>query len=377
MRNMNTHEHRIMLAAALRVAIVASLAFASGAAQAQMGSWGVARGVASAIGQVGSGLGKKLLAKDKRLDLEAERTRFFGEIEKQAASLDPDARSALLASLESQWAIAETQMLIANAQATRERKAPLIDVKRVALEAVDGALVQAEVVGVAGGLDLGGMLSGAAVRGVVEGFSDDVEQTYGSAMAPAGFGGLSVADAATDAAGTALAQGVRSAVSDTVSGLRGDSGVGAAKFKLTEDIDPLRFLDQVPGTLNARDLYRDYGFIGWRRVEHTDTLQVFAPVLPDPVTKAVLFVTSATEGEVISAVRVLKTTAASFGGLVEQLTARENAPPSYASSGTQLRALWPSGVFVAADAKQVTLGWSQQAAHAATAAVEGVVSTGE
>jgi hypothetical protein len=369
MPNVTTQEIRITLAPALQWAIVAGLALASATAHAQMSGLGVARGVASAVGQIGSGLGKKLLAKDKRVDLEAERARFFGEIEAEAASLDPEARSALLASLESQWAMAETQMLIANAQADRERKAPLIDVKRVALDAVDGALVHAEVVGVAGGLDLGGILSGAAVRGVVEGFSDDGERSYGSATSPTGLSGLSVADAATDVAGAALADGVRGAVSDAVGGLRSDSGAAGTRFKLTEDIDPLRFLDQAPVSLDAAALYRQYGYIGWRRVERTETLQVFAPVLPDPVTKAVVIITHAESGAVISAVRVLKTTAASFGALVEQLTEREKAPPRYASSSNQLRALWPSGVFVAADARQVTLGWSQQAAHSAAAAV--------
>lgn len=330
-----------------------------------MGSWGVARGVTSTIGQVGSGLGKRLFAKDKRVDLEAERSRFFGEIEAQAASLDPAARSALLSSLESQWSTLEAGLLMSNAQATQELKKPLIDVKRVALDVAEGALVQAQVVGVAGGLDLDGMLSGAAVQGVIEGFAGD--DISGTVFVPgAGPKGTSVADAATGAAGAVLAQGVQDTTAKAVNGMRGNGEGQIVRFKLSDDTNPARFLGLHPETLNARDLYREFGFIGWKRFQHTETLQVYVPVIPDPATKAELFVIDASSGQVLSAFRILKTTAASFGPLVDQLTTQERSSPRYASGGSELRAVWDSGVFLTADSQQVGLGWSRQASQTAT-----------
>lgn len=352
--------------AALGVGLLALLAFTSTSALAELGSWGVAQGVGSVIKQAGGALGKRMFAKNKLVDIEEERSKFFGSIDAQSAGMDPAARESLLKTMELQWANAEMAILMANAQAVRDQKAPVLDLKQVALDVAEGTLIQAQMVGIAGGLGVSDMLGSAAIQGVIAGVDGDqgASAPVWSSSMPIPVGAApSIGDAATTAAGSVAATGVQDAVAGAVGGAMAPRPSVKGTVELTDDLDPSKFLGRAPAELNAADLYRENGFIGWKRIEQKEAAQIYAPVMPDKVIKAAVYGSDATSGRVVSAFRVLNASVTSFGPLVTQISEREKQTPKYASGGTALRAVWPSGTFLTADGNQVYLGWSEQAAQ--------------
>ena len=342
--------------------VAATLCLTSHAASAQLGSIRTANGVTSAISSVGSGLGKKLFAKDKRVDIEAEREKFFGNIDAQTAGMDPAQRQQLMGKMEQQWASIESSLLIANMQATREKNAPLLNVKQLALDVAEATVLDSQIGAITGGSTE--ILSASAIQGVVEGLGGDTSPTptVWSMGTPMGIGGMSVGDVASSAASSTVAGGVQEVTAELVKKMTTQSeSASYAKIELGDEIDPLEFLGKHPSAILPKDLYREIGFIGWKRVELNDATEIYAPVIGDKLIRASVYQTDLASGRIVSAFRVLNGTALSFGPLVDQISAKHKLTARYASSGDSLRAVWPNGVFLTADTKQMYLGWSEQA----------------
>ena len=346
-------------------AVGVAVTFIGYPASAQLGNVGIANGVTSAISQVSSGLGKKFLSKDKRVDLQAERDKFFGALDAQAAGLDPDSRQRLMATMEAQWTNIETSLLLSNAQAAAQKKAPMFNLKQLALDVGAGMVVDAQIGGITGGAT--DVLGASAMQGVLEGLGGEStgDPVVWTAGVPVGMGGMSVSDAVAGATASAAAGTVKDSVAGIVGGATSAPAQPTASIKWTDDIDPTKFLGKHPSELVANDLYRENGFIGWKRVETSGESQIYAPVLGDKQVKAAVFKADPASGRVVSAFRVLGASAISFGPLVEQISEKYKLPSRYASSGDSLRAVWPNGVFLTADSKQLYLGWSQQAGEIA------------
>jgi hypothetical protein len=215
------------------------------------------------------------------------------------------------------------------------------------------------------------MLGSAAIQGVIDGVDGDSGSSapvWSSSMPIPVGAAPSIGDAATTAVGSVAATGVQDAVAGAVGGALSPGQSVKGSIELTDDLDPSKFLGKTPAELKSADLYRENGFIGWKRIEQKDAAQVYAPVMPDKVIKAAVYGSDPTSGRVVSAFRVLNASVTSFGPLVTQVTEREKQNPKYASGGTALRAVWPSGTFLTADGNQVYLGWSEQAAQMFSAA---------
>lgn len=340
---------------------------------------GILNGVTSVLNQATGKLGNKLTGGEQAKDIQAERDKFFATSDAQLAGLDPAARQQAQATLLKSWSFAENAMLLSNAQAKRAKDAPLVDFKQVARDAAGGLGVQVGMASVFGGAGLGDIVKSAAMDGVVSGVGGG-ESNSGVAVAqrrisPLGTG-MSLEGAVTAGASTAVAKTVSSSVSSGVGGLLGRLTGGAGDFQASDEVHPLQFLGKHPSALSAKDLYRENGFLGWKRIDASAELgaEAYAPITGDGPAKAAVFNFDKGTGLVTAAFRVLSVEPAKFNAVVESYAKLLGAEPRYASTGAVLRAVWESGAFVSSDATKVNVGWSTLVPQAYAAAPPAVAA---
>jgi hypothetical protein len=326
---------------------------------------GILSGVTSVVNQVGSKVGSSL-SSAKPQDIEAERDRFFGTLDKQLAGVDPVSRQQLKETASAQWSTAEHALLIQNAQLQKQKDGPLVDFGKVARDAAGGASSQLGMNSMFGGAGIGEVVGGSALEGLVAGVADTTPVNGRAMRANVLATGMGPANPAALATGVsaAVTSGVGATVGTTVGNMaRQVMGAGQAAYAFPAAADPRSFLGQEPGRLAARDLYREHGFIGWKLVEGTPAggAAAFAPVLGDDHVKLAVYTVDKQSGAVNAAFRVLKVPASDFTKVVEGLETYLKKKATYASSGHTLRAVWEDGSFVTADATRVCVGWSMLA----------------
>jgi len=325
---------------------------------------GVFQGAMSVLNQATGKLGSKLTGADKPTDLEAERTKFYGAIETQSAGLDANSKQVLRSQLDNQWANIENTMLMRNAQLQHDKSAPLIDLKKVATDTMGGMAVQMNINSVIGGSGMTELMQGAAMNGIIDGVNG--RQTTTPTYTRATYNETNtLSNAVTSGATTAAGNAVGSVVSNTVSGAVGQlsgqvSGSGSDGYEITEANDPSVFFGKSPTEFQAKDLYRENGFLGYKHLSGATTkgTEAYAPVAGDDLVKAAVFNYDPTTGKMNAAFRVLKATQVDFMKIVAAVSKKEQAQPRFASQGSVLRAVWENGVFVAADPTKVSAGWS-------------------
>lgn len=365
----------------IRILGLAAALFASSAAQAQF--LGIFNGVTSAFTQVTGKLGNKITGGEKAKDIQAERDKFFSTAEAQMAGLDPAARQQLQATMAKSWSMAENSLLLANAQAQRAKDAPLIDLKQVARDTVGGLGAQVGMNSVFGGAGLGDVLKTATMDGVINGMGGQSSAGVATASRSGNYAAINgslegaVTGGVQAGANAAVAQGVTSSVSTGVSGLLGKlTGRGNSTFEASDATNPLSFLGKHPSELVGKDLYRENGFLGWKRIDASADLgaEAYAPITGDGPAKAAVFNYDKTTGSVTAAFRVLNADPGQFTNVVEAIAKQLGAAPRYASTGSVMRAVWESGAFVAADSAKVSAGWSAIVPQAYAAAGSAVAS---
>ena len=313
-------------AIATTFAAAAVLALTPAVAQAQF--LGVFNGVSNVIGQVTSKATSSLLA-GKGEDLQEAHDKFFGQIDAQTAGMDAAAKANHRKLIEQQWPSMEQALLISNAQLQKKKEAPLLDIGEAANAAVGGAVSQA-------GLN-------AAIS------------------APfAGTGGSILSGAMGDIMNTARTAS-SALVSKIVDG-NSPSAPSDLNFKPGKELHPLQFLGSHPSTLNVDELYRENGFLGWKRMEQSNDAAAFAHILGEGQAQYAVYKHDAQTRAMTSAFRVLKVSPAAFSAAVTEFADMLDAQPRYASQGSMLRAVWASGAFVTADSEKISVGWSQMAA---------------
>lgn len=323
---------------------------------------GLLNGVMNVANQATSKVGDSLLGADKPVDLEAERNKFMKAIEAQTAGLDKDAKARVLAG----WNLAEQGFLMRNAQIQRKASGPLIDWKEAAREAAGGVMVDRGMAGIfAGGDGLGSVLSGAAMDGILAGATGSPavpSQSARQAQMPLGMGG---AAGIVEAGKAGVQNGIAGSVAGTLSGFTSKAmaqiGIGKEPYALTDAVHPERFFGKHPSSLSKRDLYRENGFICWKRIDANATAEAYGPVAGDDAASAAVFNFDPKSESVVAAFRILAARPEDFNRVVEGVSASLGKSPRYASQGSVMRAVYDSGAFVTADAAKVTLGWSQVA----------------
>jgi hypothetical protein len=353
---------------------------------------GIFQAGTSVFVQATSKLGAQLTGQNKPQNLEAEREKFFASAQGQFAGMDPATRKQLTALMEKQWSTAEDAILMRNGQAARGEAAPVVDFGKVARDALGGFAVDT---GIAAGVTpsgLGGVVQSATLAGLVSGTGSQatgvtpVMAVSGqSALAMSGgFSGAVMTDiagsgrSAVATAGTAaMTSGVSSFVAAQVSRGMESFGFGVGgtdAFVLSPTTDPTAFFGKRPGELSARDLYRENGNLGYKRVEFLPEsgTEAYVPLGGDPAIKAIVYQYDASSGTLRAAFRILKLKPLDFKRVVDGVAQKLGAQPRYSGTESMMRALWADGTFVTADAAQVTAGWSalvpQVYANAAVAA---------
>ncbi|MDR5798987.1 hypothetical protein [Caballeronia sp. LZ001] len=345
----------------LTLATGAAMLVSSAPAHAQF--MGVFQAAMSVVNQATGKLGSKIMGADKPSDLEAERAKFFNAVETQTTGMDKASKAAFQAQLNNQWGSMENALLMRNAQLQHEKSAPLIDLKKVAQDAMGGMAVQMNISSITGGAGgIGDLMQGAAMNGIVSGVNGQPQGAnqyarpvyHNGTMADAVTGGL------TNGAGTAVSGAVSGAVKsavDNVGGVFGNSTSG--DYEITEGNDPAVFFGKAPAELSAKDLYRENGNLGWKRLDGSVAgAEAYAPIAGDEVAKAAVFNFDPATGQLKAAFRVLKATQVDFKKVVDAVSKKYQAQPRFASQGSVLRAVWENGMFVAADSTKVSAGWS-------------------
>lgn len=303
----------------------ALLALTPTLAQAQF--MGMLNGVSNAIGQVTSKATSHLLAGQGE-DLQAAYDKFFGALDEQTEGMDAAAKRSHRQLVEQQWPSMELALLTKNAELQRKKSAPLLDLGEAANAAASGAVnqagMQATIASASSGTG-GGILAGAM---------GDIMQTAKGATA-------SLIGKMTD---------------------KGPSLPTDLNFRPGKELHPLEFFGRHPASLSPDELYRENGFLGWKRIEHGEDASAYAPVLGDGAAQYAVFKHDVPTGEMVSAFRVLKVSPAAFSAAVSEFSAMIGAQPLYASQGSVLRAIWENGAFVTADGQKMSVGWSQNAA---------------
>ncbi|ABM96939.1 hypothetical protein Mpe_B0161 (plasmid) [Methylibium petroleiphilum PM1] len=361
-----------------RFAAVAAVALAafSPASHAQL--LGIFNGVTSMVNQATGKIGNKLTGGESAKDLQAERDKFFAQFEQQSAGMDPAAKVQLRGTMEKSWGMAENALLMSNAQAQAAKDAPLVDFKKVAADSMGGFATQVGMNSVFGGAGLGDVLSSATMDGVINGMggqSGSAQAMASRAGSPGLLGtadvGSAVSSGVTAGATRAAAGTVTNSVSSAVGGFMGKLGFGGPReFEATDAVHPLTFFGKHPGELDAKDLYRENGFLGWKRIDASADLgaEAYAPITGQGPAKASVFNFDKATGKVIVAFRVLAVAPTDFSKVIEAYSKQLGAQPRYASTGSVLRAVWESGVFVAADSTKISAGWSHLVPQAYAAA---------
>lgn len=348
---------------AVALGMMCSLA-AAAPAHAQF--MGLLNGVMNVANQATSKVGDKLLGADKPVDIEHEREKFLAAMQVQTAGMDQTAKARLLAT----WDLAEQGFLMQNAQAYKRATGPMIDWTAAARETAGGVMLDRGMSNVfsGGSNSLSGMLSGAAMDGIIAGSTGSAPASgqrsrVTGTPTPTGLaGGL---DALAGAGKAGVEQGVAGSVAGAVSGITGKAmaqfGFGTANkaYEITDAVHPERFFGKHPSAVSKRDLYRENGNIGWKKVEASATAEAYAPVAGDDAASASVFNIDAGTGMVVAAFRILNVQPADFSRVVEGVTKALGKAPRYASQGSVMRAVFENGAFVTADSAKVTLGWSQ------------------
>lgn len=354
-------------------ALVLGIVGASASLPAHAQFLGVFQGVINAANQVTGKLGNRLLGGEKPVNLEEERSKFQTSTEAQLSGMDEPTRRILRPKLESSWAMAEQSFLLRNAQAYKSKLGPLLDLKQVATSALGGLAVQANIGSALGGSSgLGNVLSGAAMDGILTGVGAQPGgfNPHAARMAASQVGASSVAGMPAYginptasigiAAGSAVSGAVSNAISSGTQKILADSQIAAdtTVYEIHELNHPLVFFEKHPGELFVRDLYRENGNLGWKKIDSGATAEAYAPVAGDDVASAAVFNFDAGTQKVNAAFRIVKAGQMDFIPIVRGISKAIQAEPRYASQGDVLRAVWESGAFVTADSAKVTVGWS-------------------
>lgn len=356
----------------IAVAISAVAAFSSVPAHAQF--MGIFQGVMSATNQITGKLGNRMMGGEKPVNIEEEKTKFYSGVQKQMESMDEPTKRLVMNNVDSKWPMVEASFLMRNAQAYRAKNSPLLDLKRIAMDAMGGVALQSNIGRAAlGDAGLGGMLKGAALDGIVggvggrpSGFNATQARAGAANMGAMAVGGTPsvsaimagvsapVAGAVSNAVSGAIATGVRSVTSNT-----GEQAMGP-EYEISESNHPLVFFEKHPQDWAAKDLYRENGNIGWKQIEASadKTAEAYTPVAGDDFAKVAVFNIEPSTGRVNAAFRILSVAPADFVRVVMAVSKKLQAQPRYASQGNVLRAVWENGAFVAADTGKVTAGWS-------------------
>ncbi len=327
---------------------------------------GIFSGVGNIFSQTTGKIGSAVTGGDKLANLEEERQKYFVTTEQQLAGMDMASKKQLMVTIEKQWGMVENAFLMQNMKAQQAKDAPLIDLGQVFKASVGGV---ASTIGMGGGMGggVGDVLAGATLEGLVAGATDTAPVNSAGIragiMAGNGYGGVispaSAGSVVTGAATSAVAGGVSSAVSGMFGNLLRGGNTAQPEFKFPEKADPTKFLGVAPSTLLGKDLYRENGYLGWKRIDGSQAqgAEAYAPVGGDPSIKAAVYNFDKNTGAVTAAFRILTVAPTEFTKVVEALNARMGQSV-YASTGSTLRAVWPDGSFVAADEAKVTVGWS-------------------
>ena len=327
---------------------------------------GIFSGLGNIITQTSNKIGSSVTGGDKLANIEEERTKYFLTTEKQLAGMDPASKKQLMVTLEKQWEMAENALLMQNMKVQQAKDAPLIDFGQVLKASASGV---ASTVGMGSAMSggVGDILTGATLEGLIAGATDTAPVNSAGVragiMSGVGYGGVitpaSPGAVVTGAATTAVAGGVSNAVSNIFSGvLRGDKAA-QSEFKFPEKADPTKFLGVAPSTLMGKDLYRENGYLGWKRIDGSQAqgAEAYAPVGGDPNIKAAVYTFDKQTGAVTAAFRILTVPPTEFTKVVQALDA-QMGPSRYASTGSILRAVWADGSFATADQSKITVGWS-------------------
>lgn len=348
-----------------RIAIAAAVITAAVPAHAQLGLLGavggaLVSGVGSAFGQVADKVTDKITGGDTPADLQAERDKVFGALETRGAHLDEASRASMRRGAEASWVQIEYSLLMRNASIQAKKDAPLLDLMQVGKDMVKSAAASAGVSAAIDGNGLGNVLQSAAMDGVVNGLGSasntaNVSVQMG-ALRPTGLG-----DLATSGTNAVLGGGVKAGVSAAVASIIKRDPPAKSAVVISEKTHPLQFLGKHPSELKAEDLYRENGFLGWKRVEWNpkSAVQAFAPVAGTWEAKGAVYTADTNTGKVVAAFRVIPGNAGDFVAAVEGYTKLLGAEPQYSNSANVIRAVWPSGAFVSADESKLTSGWSK------------------
>lgn len=317
---------------------------------------GIFQGVTNVLTQVTGKIGNKVMGGETTKDLQVERDNFFAQLEVQTAGMSPEGKRAFLHSAEQQWGMAENAILMSNAQAVASRDAPLVDVGQAATAALGGVATQIGFSSI-GGSDLGQVMTSSALRGIVGGVGGQAGQVY----VPQAYGGNDLGAVAAAGVTNAVGSGVSAGVGSFVGGLLGGNKGGAAgsrPFKEAKAVDPRDFFGVHPRDMNAKDLYRNAGHYGWKRVETAAGAHAFAPITGKGVARGAVFNFDPSTGVVSAAFRVLALQPIDFGSVVAAMNEHLGQPARFASADTIMRAVWEEGHFVINDGARITVGWS-------------------
>lgn len=342
----------------LRIALQASacLVFMSSApAHAQF--MGVFQGMSNVLTQVTGKIGNKVMGGESTKDLQAERDAFFAQLEVQTAGMSAEGKRAFMRNAEQQWGMAENAILMTNAQAVASRDAPLIDVGQAATAAIGGVATQIGFANI-GGNDLAQTMTSSALRGIVGGVGGQPGQVYVPHARGGNDIGAVAAASVTNAVGSSVTAGVGNFVGGLFGGTKGSAVPGSGPFKDPKSIDPRDFFGAHPKETHSKDLYRNAGHFGWKRVETAPGAQAFAPITGRGVARTAVFNYDTSSGSVTAAFRVLSLQPIEFGSVVAALNSHLGQPARFASADTIMRAVWEEGHFVINDGSRITVGWS-------------------
>lgn len=273
-------------------------------------------GVTNVVGQAAGNISNRMFSGDA-VDLQAAYDKFMADMASQTQGRAADYRTLI----DKHWSLTEQAILLRNAKLQGDKDAPIVDFNKAAKATVGGLVDSAS--GVGGSIAAGATsaISNSLLAGVKQGVLG---------------GSKSTSSAFTPVEPTAL----------------------DLDFVPSERVHPLLFFGKHPRDLNAKDLYRDNGYLGWRRLEYDDEAAAFAHITgQDPQALYAVFNYDAETGNMKSAFRVLKVSPAAFTSVVTTYRATMG-DPRYASEPTVLRAIWENGAFVTADAERLSVGWA-------------------
>lgn len=327
------------------------------AAPAHAQLMGIFQGVSSVLTQVTGKLGNKVMGGETTKDIQVERDNFFAQLEVQTAGMSPEGKRSFLQSAEQQWRMAEDAFLMSNAQAVASREAPLIDVGQVATAAIGGVATQIGFNSI-GGADLGQVMTSSALQGIVGGVGGQPSAVY--VPRPHGGGDIGAAAVASVASGvgTSVGAGLGGFVGGLLNGGKASGPAGTKPFKDAKAVDPRDFFGSHPKDTVAKDLYRNAGHYGWKRIETVPGAQAFAPITGRGIARGAVFNHDEATGAVTAAFRILSLQPIDFGSVVVAMNEHLGQPARFASADKIMRAVWEEGHFVINDGSRITVGWS-------------------